>query len=82
MEGRHPNTIHNTLPQKCLSWNVRGAGKPEFRVTLKDMIRINHPSIVALSVTRLNRTHASRLATEIRLLGPIRVDTIGFSAGI
>jgi len=46
------------------------------------MIRINHPSIVALLETHLDVPHALRLATEIGLLGHMRVDTVGFSRGI
>ena len=62
-------------------WNVQGVGKPEFRETVKEIIKRRNPSIVALSETPLNGMYPSRLATEIRLLGHMRVDTVGFSGG-
>ena len=82
MEEFYPSIIPNTSPLSCLVLNVQGASKPEFKVILKEFIRMNRPSIVAFSETRLDGNHASKLTTDIGLLGHLSVDTVGFSGGI
>ncbi|KAJ8440990.1 hypothetical protein Cgig2_020019 [Carnegiea gigantea] len=78
----YPNIIRNISPLSYLVWNDQGAGKPEFKVTLKEFIRMNRPSIGALLETYLDGSHALRLATNIGLLGHMCIDTVGFSGGI
>lgn len=61
MDNQNPNLQPNEAPMSYLVWNVQGTGKREFQVTLKEILRINKPSMVVLLETHQDRNCARRL---------------------
>ncbi|XP_056694850.1 uncharacterized protein [Spinacia oleracea] len=67
---------------KILMWNVQGAGKQAFMATLKEIIRINNPTVIVLVETHLSGEKAQRVCDRIGFSGQTRVEAQGFSGGI
>lgn len=76
------NLIIDSYPITCMVWNVQGAGSREFMVTLREIIRVHKPTVLALIETHMGGDHAQRIATMIGYDGHTRVDAQGFSGGI
>ncbi|PWA44555.1 hypothetical protein CTI12_AA523610 [Artemisia annua] len=59
-----------------------GVGSSKFLITLKEIIRMNHPNVVTLVETHLDGDRAECLGRQIQYDGHARVDAEGYSAGI
>ncbi|KAL2945366.1 Cyanidin 3-O-glucoside 5-O-glucosyltransferase [Bienertia sinuspersici] len=82
MSNRLPNLAVNSCHISFLVWNVQGAGSNAFLSALKELIRVNKPSVVALVETHMGGERAQYIATKIGFDGHLRVDATGFSGGI
>lgn len=82
MEERLPPNNINSLPISCLIWNVQGAGSRAFLAVLKDIVKQNKPSVVALLETHMGGPQAEKIAKLLCFIGHARVDANGFSGGI
>lgn len=82
MEERTPNLAPDTLPITCMIWNVQGAGSRAFVSVLKEIVRTNHPNVIALVETRMGGDQALSIASTLGYSGHTRVDANGFSGGI
>ena len=51
MEDQIPNLLPTRSLIRCLVWNVQGAEKREFKVTLKEILRINKTAVVTILET-------------------------------
>ena len=69
MDNQIPNFLPNGSPLSCLVQNAQGAGKREFQITLKEILRINRPSIVVLLETHQDGVCAQQLAKFIGYQG-------------
>ncbi|XP_021836152.1 uncharacterized protein [Spinacia oleracea] len=63
-------------------WNVQGAGKQAFMATLREIVRINNPSVIVLVETYLSGEKAQRICDRVGYSGQTRVEAQGFSGGI
>ncbi|KAL8153722.1 hypothetical protein V2J09_011482 [Rumex salicifolius] len=65
-----------------ITWNVQGAGSREFLITLKNLIQMNDPTILALVETQINGTKADKVCRSIGFDGVLRAEATGFRGGI
>ncbi|XP_056688449.1 uncharacterized protein [Spinacia oleracea] len=63
-------------------WNVQGAGSQAFLTMLREVIRINNPTILALVETHISGDTAQKVCDRIGFSGQFRVDAQGFRGGI
>lgn len=63
-------------------WNVQGAGSQAFQTVIRELIRINNPTVLALVETHVSREVARKICDKIGFSGHTRVDAQGFSGGI
>ncbi|XP_021845043.2 uncharacterized protein [Spinacia oleracea] len=63
-------------------WNVQGAGSSRFLSIIKELVRINKPTILALVETHISGETAERICNRIGFSGQFRVDAQGFRGGI
>ena len=63
-------------------WNVQGAGKSEFLNVLKEHIRLQHSSIMALVETHLSGPRAQSVCDKIGFGGCFQEEARGFQGGI
>ncbi|XP_021858798.2 uncharacterized protein [Spinacia oleracea] len=82
MEDRIPNISTDNLPISCMVWNVQGAGNRNFITALKEVVRANKPSVIALVETHMAGAQAQMIATILGYSGHTRVDAMGFRGGI
>ncbi|KAL2922740.1 hypothetical protein RDABS01_014231 [Bienertia sinuspersici] len=83
MEDRIPMTIQTNLtPISFLIWNTQGAGNQAFVSALKEVVRCNKPTVIALMETHMDGEYAESLLPKIGFNGHLRVDAEGFSGGI
>ncbi|KAL2944462.1 Ribonuclease H [Bienertia sinuspersici] len=82
MSNRLPNLTPDLQPISFLVWNTQGTGNRPFLSALKEVIRVNRPSVVALVETHMDGNHARVVASTIGFDGHLRVDAQGFSGGI
>ncbi|XP_021721528.1 uncharacterized protein LOC110689107 [Chenopodium quinoa] len=61
-------------------WNVQGAGNK--LAAIKELVRINDPTMLALVETHLSGEQAQKVCDRIGFSGQTRVDAQGFSGGI
>ncbi|XP_021717685.1 uncharacterized protein LOC110685467 [Chenopodium quinoa] len=87
---RVPLNLYNRLPLcpmfnmslKIMMWNVQGAGKQAFLPTLREIIRINNPNVLALVENHISGERAQKICDKIGFSGQTRVEAQGFSGGI
>ncbi|KAL2929558.1 Protein FixB [Bienertia sinuspersici] len=72
----------NLSPITFMIWNVQGAGNREFLAALREIIRINNPSVLALVETHMGGDQAECVATMLKYDGHTCMDAQGFSGGI
>nr|XP_023919431.1 uncharacterized protein LOC112030994 [Quercus suber] len=65
-----------------LVWNCRGAMKPEFRKTVRDLIAWHSPIVMVITETRLSGAKADEIIEGLPFDGAVVADTIGFVGGI
>lgn len=53
-----------------------------FMAVLKDMVRRNHPFVIALVETHMGGDQATKISQSLGYYGHTRVDAIGFRGGI
>lgn len=80
MYVRYPNFQSFNMLLKIMVWNVQGAGNK--LAALRELIRINDPTILALVETHLSGAQAQKVCDRIGFSGQTRVDAQGFSGGI
>lgn len=66
----------------CLIWNCQGAVSKVFRRTLREMICVHKPSIIALVEPMTSGSQADNICKGFHYANWIRVEAIGFSWGI
>ncbi|GMI90334.1 hypothetical protein HRI_002702700 [Hibiscus trionum] len=67
---------------KLISWNVRGLGKPQAINRLRNSLRGNHPHILFLMETKLDRRRMERVRRSCGFLFGIDVDAVGSRGGL
>ncbi|KAL8152729.1 LOW QUALITY PROTEIN: hypothetical protein V2J09_010489 [Rumex salicifolius] len=67
---------------KIISWKVQGAGNKQFLHSLKDIIRMNDPTILVLLETRISRSLVEKVCSQIGFDSLIRSEASEFSGGI
>ena len=77
---RYPIFSKFNMSIKILVWNVQGVGNKIPMV--KEVIRVNQPSMVVLVETHLSGEQADRVCNRIGFSGKLRVEAQGFSGGI
>ncbi|KAL2941630.1 hypothetical protein RDABS01_029980 [Bienertia sinuspersici] len=82
MSNRLPNLSPNVMLISLLLWNVQGAGSTAFLAALREILRMNNPTVIALVETHMGGDHAELIASKIGFNWHMRVDTEGFSGGI
>lgn len=63
-------------------WNVHGAGGQGFLNVIKEVVRINRPTILALVETHISGEMATKVCNHIHFSGQFYYDAQGFSGGI
>lgn len=79
---RYPNFPMFNMPIKIMMWNVQGAGSQAFLTMLREVVRINKPTIMALVETHISGETAQKVCDRIGFSGQFRVDAQGFRGGI
>lgn len=82
MVDRYPDLLTNSKPISCMVWNVQGADNKEFLATLKELLRINNPSVFALVETHVSSDHAERICKCTGYSDCLSMDAVGYSGGI
>ena len=77
---RYPIFQNFNMSIKILIWNVQGVGNKVPMV--KEVIRVNNPTMVVLVETHLSGEQADTVCDRIGFSGKLRVDAQGFSGGI
>lgn len=77
---RYPTFQNFNMSIKILVWNVQGIGSKVHMV--KEVIRINQPTMVVLVETHLSGEQAEKVCDKIGFSGKMRVEAQGFSGGI
>ena len=75
-------TNHNLHHFNILVWNIQGAGNGEVLHILREHIRMQKPSIVALVETRVSGAKAQAVCAKIGFRNCFRVEAQGFQGGI
>lgn len=70
------------LIMNMISWNCRGANKPEFCNIVIDMIRRLCPAIMIISETKLCGDKANRIIDRLPMDGAIVANSFGRSGGL
>ena len=65
-----------------LVWNCRGAMKPSFRSTIRDLKIFHSPSIVVVTETRISGSRAGEILHTLPYDGIHTTDPIGYARGI
>lgn len=79
---RYPSFPMFNMSIKIMIWNVQGAGSQAFLTMLRELIRINKPTILALVETHISGETAQKVCDRIGFSGQFRVDAQGFRGGI
>ncbi|XP_010675063.1 uncharacterized protein LOC104891112 [Beta vulgaris subsp. vulgaris] len=82
MEERLPNFYVPSSPISIMIWNVQGAGSNSFAASLKELVRLHRPEVLALVETHMGGDRAQQIASILKYSGHTRVDARGFSGGI
>lgn len=80
--GLFISSLMSLDPIKILSWNCRGAGNRNFLMSLKDLISVHRPEIVAILEPRISGRVADGVCSNIGWEHWYRVEAQGFSGGI
>ncbi|KAL8143344.1 hypothetical protein V2J09_016376 [Rumex salicifolius] len=83
---RNLDTILRSLfPMKSINilfWNSRGAGGAAFLTAIRELIRVQDPSVVALVETHVSHGRDDLVCRSIGFDGVLRVEAEGFGGGI
>lgn len=82
MEERLPNFPVASNPISLMIWNVQGAGSNSFAASLKELVQIHKPEVLALLETHMGGDRARQIASILKFSGHTRVDACRFSGGI
>lgn len=82
MEDRNTNFSLNVYPLSCLVWNVQGTCHKEFRLAIKEILRLNKPNILAFVETHPGGDMAAQLGDFIGYDQHVCEDVLGYSTGI
>ena len=77
---RYPQFSMFNMSIKILVWNVQGVGNKIS--VIRDLVRINRPTMMVLVETHLSGEQANSVCDRIGLSGKLRVEAQGFSGGI
>ena len=77
---RYPSFPMFNMSIKILVWNVQGAGNKV--QVIRELVRINKPSVLVLVETHLSGEQAQKICDRIGFAGQKRVEAQGFSGGI
>ncbi|KAL0431508.1 UNVERIFIED_CONTAM: hypothetical protein Sradi_0776800 [Sesamum radiatum] len=76
-------TLLNLPPSmRILSWNCRGAGRPEFLTAARDLIHRTTPEIFIVLDTRMHEERAHPLIQRLPFTDCIVLSALGFAGGI
>lgn len=84
------NTVFDALQQtvvfmdsiNILTWNTCGAGNNDFLNSVRDIIRVHDPRVIALAEPRISGEAATRVCERIGFDGCLRMEADGFAGGI
>lgn len=79
---RYPNFSMFNMSIKIMIWNVQGAGSQNFLTMIRELVRVNKPTIMALVETHISGETATKICEKIGFSGQFRIDAQGFSGGI
>ena len=74
--------IPQTSIMKIITWNVRGAANPNFRLNVQDLVNTHHPNIMVILEPKIGGSHVENVANQVGLSCNFWVDPQGFSGGI
>ena len=66
----------------CLLWNCRGANKPNFRRSIRYILKKNYTDMLALFETHASGDKAGQICQSVGFDNSFRVDAVGQSGGI
>ncbi|XP_056691643.1 uncharacterized protein [Spinacia oleracea] len=82
MVDRYPTFTMFNMSVKIMIWNVQGAGSQAFLTMIRELVRINKPTILALVETHISGETTQKVCDRIGFSGQFRVDAQGFRGGI
>ncbi|XP_074290582.1 uncharacterized protein LOC141617299 [Silene latifolia] len=82
MSGKIPALSRHLVPLTCMVWNIQGNGNKNNINALKEVVKTDKPSIIALVETHMTGENALKIQKIIGYNGHSRVDANGFSGGI
>lgn len=82
MSDRLPNLNPNLTPISFLVWNVQGARSQAFLAALREILKVNNPTVVSLMETHMESDQANLIAFKFNFERHMPVDAQGFSGGI
>lgn len=77
---RYPQFPMFNMSIKILIWNVQGVGNKI--AVIRDLVRINQPTMLVLVETHLSGEQADNVCNRIGFSGKFRVEAQGFAGGI
>ena len=74
---------HHISPKmNILIWNCKGAMKPSFRSSIRDLTKFHSPGIVVVTETRISGSRAGYILRSLPYDGIHTTDPIGYARGI
>ncbi|KAI7996682.1 hypothetical protein LOK49_LG10G00691 [Camellia lanceoleosa] len=72
----------NSMSMKLLICNCKRAGNKVFKRTIKELVQIHKPSILALMETKVELSSMGQFFNKMRFTASSHVDPVGHSGGI
>ena len=63
-------------------WNCRGALKPSFQSSVRDLVANHDPAILMVMETRIGSDKAKDITDRLPFQGALFIDSIGFAGGL
>ncbi|OMO63947.1 hypothetical protein COLO4_32163 [Corchorus olitorius] len=67
---------------RVLSWNCRGAGRPEFLTELRQLLQMHRPHILIILETKINDVRADHITSQIPMKGRLVASGMGRTGGL
>ena len=77
-----PNSKIFFLMMNTIIWNCRGALKPSFQASFRDLVANHDPVIFVVKETRLGSERAKEITDRLPFQGVIHIDSVGFACEI
>jgi hypothetical protein len=66
----------------CICWNCHGLGNPETVLELHNFVRLEAPTLVFISETKIEATRAQNPTSRFGFAGCVHVASDGLSGGV